>query len=102
MDKSTGITRRVDNLGRVVLPVELRRALNIGERDSLEIYIDGEKIILRKHEIACVFCGNTQDIGRFQGKLVCRSCFGKLKGVSDFHALGSEDFAEISEIENAG
>jgi transcriptional pleiotropic regulator of transition state genes len=74
MIKSTGIVRRVDELGRVVLPIELRRTLDISERDALEIYVDGEKIILRKYEPACVFCGNAQDVQMFRGKNVCRNC----------------------------
>jgi transcriptional pleiotropic regulator of transition state genes len=76
--KSTGIVRRVDELGRVVLPIELRRTLNIADRDSLEIYVDGEKIVLRKYEPACVFCGSLEDVGPFKGKNVCAAC---LKGL---------------------
>ena len=55
--KSTGIVRKVDELGRIVLPIEMRRTLDIGERDSLEIYVEGDGIILKKHQNACVFCG---------------------------------------------
>ncbi|HHY93846.1 MAG TPA: AbrB/MazE/SpoVT family DNA-binding domain-containing protein [Firmicutes bacterium] len=72
--KSTGIVRKVDELGRVVIPIELRRTMSIAERDSLEIYVDGDKIILRKYEPACVFCGNAADVVHFQGKNVCRDC----------------------------
>ena len=74
MMKSTGIVRKVDELGRVVIPIELRRTLDIEERDSLEIYVDGDKIILRKYEPACVFCGNAQNVEHFRGKNVCRNC----------------------------
>ena len=56
--KATGIVRKVDSLGRIVLPIELRRTLGIGELDPLEIFVDGEKIILRKYEPACTFCEN--------------------------------------------
>lgn len=77
--KSTGIVRRVDELGRVVLPIELRRTLNIADRDSLEIYVDGEKIVLRKYEPACVFCGNLDDVGPFRGKNVCGDCLSVLR-----------------------
>jgi transcriptional pleiotropic regulator of transition state genes len=80
MIKSTGIVRRVDELGRVVLPIELRRTLDISEKDALEIYVDGEKIILRKYEPACVFCGNAQDVQNFRGKNVCRSCIEDMIG----------------------
>ena len=72
--KSTGIVRKVDELGRIVLPMELRRTLGIAEKEALEIYVDLEKIILKKYEPACVFCGNAHDIQVFHGKNVCRAC----------------------------
>lgn len=74
MIKSTGIVRKVDELGRVVIPIELRRTLGIDEKDALEIYVDHEKIILKKYEPACVFCGNAEDIHVFKGKNVCTRC----------------------------
>jgi transcriptional pleiotropic regulator of transition state genes len=74
MMKSTGIVRKVDNLGRIVLPMELRRTLGIDEKDALEIFVDQEKIILKKYEPACVFCGNATDNQLFHGKNVCREC----------------------------
>ena len=72
--KSTGIVRKVDELGRIVLPIELRRTLGIDEKDALEIYVDQERIILRKYEPACVFCGNASNNQMFHGKNVCREC----------------------------
>ena len=72
--KSTGIVRKVDELGRVVIPIELRRTMDIEEKDALEIYVDGDKIILRKYEPACVFCGNAKDVENFRGKNVCKEC----------------------------
>lgn len=72
--KSTGIVRKVDELGRVVLPIELRRTLGIDEKDALEIYVDEEKIILKKYEPACVFCGNAANVQVFRGKNVCLDC----------------------------
>ena len=77
--KSTGIVRKVDELGRIVLPIEMRRTLDIAERDALEIYVDGENIILKKHQPACIFCENTKDIIQFEGKNVCAGCINKLK-----------------------
>jgi transcriptional pleiotropic regulator of transition state genes len=74
MMKSTGIVRKVDELGRIVLPIELRRTLGIDEKDALEIYVDQEKIILKKYEPACVFCGNASENQLFHGKNVCRDC----------------------------
>lgn len=72
--KSTGIIRRVDELGRIVLPIELRRMLDIGERDELEIYIENDHIILQKFEPACIFCGSARSLVNYCGKNVCRSC----------------------------
>ena len=76
--KSTGIVRRVDELGRIVLPIELRRTLNIGEKDSLEIYVDGSNIMLKKYQPACIFCGGAKDITLFKGKNICGSCLREL------------------------
>ncbi|MEM5769773.1 MAG: AbrB/MazE/SpoVT family DNA-binding domain-containing protein [Bacillota bacterium] len=72
--KSTGIVRKVDELGRVVLPIELRRTLDIAEKDSLEIYVDSDRIVLRKYEPACIFCGSMEDTSLFKNKMVCRAC----------------------------
>lgn len=77
--KSTGIVRKVDELGRVVIPIELRRTLQIEEKDSLEIYVDGEHIILKKYEPACIFCGNAKDIIVYKGKNICPDCMAELK-----------------------
>jgi len=79
--KSTGILRKVDELGRVVIPIELRRTLQIAEKDSLEIYVDGEKIILKKYEPACIFCGNADGIRIFKDKNICKECFDLMKSV---------------------
>ena len=68
MMKSTGIVRKVDELGRVVIPIELRRTLGIGEKDALEIYVDGERIMLKKYEPACIFCGNAENVVVLQGQ----------------------------------
>lgn len=76
--KSTGIVRKVDELGRIVLPIEMRRTLDIAEKDALEIYVDGESIILRKYQAACVFCDSTKNIVSFRGRNVCADCIGKL------------------------
>lgn len=76
--KSTGIVRKVDELGRIVLPIELRRSLDIAEKDPLEIYVDDESIILKKYAPACIFCGNANDIVNFKGKKICSECLDKL------------------------
>lgn len=72
--KSTGIVRGVDELGRIVLPVELRKSLDIKEKDSLEIYIDGETILLKKHVRGCIFCDEAKDVSFFNDKPVCSTC----------------------------
>jgi transcriptional pleiotropic regulator of transition state genes len=77
--KSTGIVRRVDELGRVVLPIELRRNLGIGDRDSLEIYVDGERIVLTKYAPACLFCGSLDHVIEYKGKNICQQCLTELK-----------------------
>ena len=77
--KSLGIVRKIDELGRIVLPVELRRTLDIEIKDSLEIYIDGDRIILRKHGDSCVFCGNRDNLVEYKGKMVCANCAGAIK-----------------------
>ncbi|SHH76631.1 MULTISPECIES: AbrB/MazE/SpoVT family DNA-binding domain-containing protein [Sporanaerobacter] len=77
--KSTGIVRKVDELGRVVIPIELRRTLEIAEKDALEIYVDGEQIILKKYAPACIFCGQAKDVQVFKGKNICPACLEELK-----------------------
>lgn len=77
--KSTGVVRRVDELGRIVIPIELRRTLNIAEKDALEIYVDGEQIILKKYEPACIFCGDASDVINYRGKNICKHCLQELK-----------------------
>lgn len=72
--KSTGIVRKVDGLGRIVLPIELRRTLGIEEKDRIEIFVDGESIILRKYQPACIFCDNAKDIINYKGKNICPDC----------------------------
>ncbi len=77
--KSTGIVRKIDELGRVVIPIELRRTLGIGEKDALEIYVDEERIIFKKYEPACTFCDSANDITHFKGKNICKSCIEEMK-----------------------
>ena len=76
--KSTGIIRKVDELGRIVLPIELRRTLDIAERDELEIYMENDRIILQKFEPACVFCGSFRNLISFRRKNVCSECVRKM------------------------
>lgn len=76
--KSTGIIRRVDDLGRIVLPIELRRKLDIAERDELEIYMEKDRIILQKFDPACVFCGSSRGLISYRRKNVCSECIKKM------------------------
>ncbi|SEG04180.1 transcriptional pleiotropic regulator of transition state genes [Caloramator fervidus] len=77
--KSTGVVRKVDELGRIVIPIELRRTLEIGEKDALEIYVDGEHIILKKYQPACIFCGDAKDVVNYKGKNICQNCLEELR-----------------------
>lgn len=79
--KSTGIVRKVDELGRIVIPKETRRVFNIEEGDPLEIYTEGESIVLRKYNPGCIFCGEAKDIMVIKGKPICKHCLEELKGV---------------------
>ena len=79
--KSTGIIRKVDDLGMIVLPIELRRILDIAERDELEIFMEGDQIILRKYEPACIFCDSDKRLILYNGKNVCRECIRKMSDV---------------------
>ena len=77
--KSTGIVRRIDELGRIVLPAELRRTLNIGERETMEIFVDGSSIVLKKSSSACIFCDSARDVVLFKGKNICTRCLRQLR-----------------------
>lgn len=72
--KSTGIVRKLDELGRIVLPMELRRTLEISRSDPIEIYTDNDKIILKKYQRTCIFCDGTDDVTEFHGKMICNEC----------------------------
>ena len=68
--KTSGIVRKLDHLGRVVLPVEMRRLLNISEKDALEIFVQDDSIVIRKHHDECVFCGSVRDVVSIKGRNV--------------------------------
>lgn len=77
--KSTGIVRNLDQLGRIVIPIEMRKQFDLGEKDPVEIYIEDNKIILKKHEPNCVFCGESQNIFSYKGKNICKQCVKNLE-----------------------
>lgn len=81
--KSTGMVRPVDELGRIVLPKELRRSLDINPRDSVEIFTDGDRIILQKYQPACIFCGNADRVVYYEGKRICTECLEKIKAMNN-------------------
>ena len=76
--KSTGIVRKVDELGRIVIPKELRKKFCIEEKDGLEIYVEDDRIILKKYEPSCVFCQNVDNVVDFHGRNVCPDCIKAL------------------------
>lgn len=79
--KSTGIVRKTDELGRVVLPIELRRTLDIGIKDPLEVFTEGDTIILKKYEPSCIFCSEAKDTKVVKGKRICNGCLEELKSL---------------------
>lgn len=76
--KSTGIVRRVDELGRVVIPKELRKKFDIKEKDGMEIYVEDDRIIMKKYEPSCIFCESADNIFKFKGKNICQNCNAEL------------------------
>lgn len=76
--KSTGIVRKIDELGRIVLPIELRRTYDLAVKDAVEIYTDDDKIILKKFQRACIFCGECDNVSEFKGRTVCSACAAEL------------------------
>ena len=83
MIKSTGIVRRMDELGRVVIPMELRNQFKIVEKDPIEIFVDGSSIILRKYLPNCIFCGGTKDLLEYNDKLICNKCADKISNLNN-------------------
>ena len=81
--KSTGVVRKVDKLGRIVLPKELREVLNVAIQDPLEIYIDSNSILLKKYQPGCIICGSMDDTIRFKEKLICTKCINIIKNYNE-------------------
>lgn len=72
--KATGIIRPIDELGRVVLPIELRKVMNLNRKDLLEIFVEGSQIILKKYHKSCIFCGENEDLIDYKDKCICKKC----------------------------
>lgn len=79
--KATGIVRKLDVLGRIVIPKELRTTLDLNETDPIEIFVEGNDIILRKYQPACIFCNDATDIFQYGGKNICKECLAKIKNL---------------------
>ena len=79
--KTTGIVRQMDSLGRIVLPIELRRSFDLKEHDRVEISVEEDRIVLRKFEPSCVLCGGTKELTEFRGKLLCGKCVRDISGL---------------------
>ena len=77
--KSTGIVRKVDELGRIVLPIELRRSLDINYKELLEIMVDGNSVVLRKFDSNCSFCGADGKLTAYRGKMICKRCLREIR-----------------------
>lgn len=77
--KSTGIVRKVDELGRVVIPIELRRTMGIEIKDPIEIFVEGQNIILKKYQPSCIFCNSMNDVVYYKGKNICADCLRELR-----------------------
>ena len=77
--KSTGVVRKVDELGRIVIPMELRKTFGIQIKDALEIYTDENKIILKIYEPACIFCGSANEVKFFKNKIICSECVENIR-----------------------
>ncbi len=79
MGKTTGIVRKIDHLGRIVVPKEMCRTLHIAQGDPLEISLEGKRIVITKHEVGCIFCDAHDGLTDYSGKLICRNCLKSLK-----------------------
>jgi AbrB family transcriptional regulator, transcriptional pleiotropic regulator of transition state genes len=79
--QSIGVVRKLDQLGRIVIPMELRKSLDIQQKDDIEIFVSSEGIVLRKYHPVCVFCGESEDVLSVQDKLVCKHCLSELKSL---------------------
>ncbi len=77
--KSTGIVRRIDELGRIVLPIEIRKTLALSSKDTVEIFVNGDTIILKKYEPSCIFCGSLGNAKLFKGRMVCEECIADIQ-----------------------
>ena len=95
MKKSTGIIRKVDELGRIVIPIEIRNQFNITEKDQMEIYVEGSNIILKKYELNCIFCGSNKDLQVYSEKPICEKCCENIKKTLWYKFLHNLDLTKV-------
>lgn len=81
--KSTGIVRNLDELGRIVIPKEIRKKMEIDQKDPIEIFIDGNSVILKKYEKGCIFCNNSKDLQVYKDKLICKKCLNSISALQN-------------------
>mgnify|MGYP001132964172 CR=1 FL=1 len=81
--KATGVVRKIDELGRIVIPIELRNKLGISEKDPMEIFVEGSNIVLKKFDTHCIFCGSSKKLVEYKDKLICSKCAKKLSELSE-------------------
>lgn len=81
--KSTGMIRKIDDLGRIVIPMEIRNALDLEKHAAMEIFVEGDNIVLTRHTTSCLFCGEKETPYYFHGKMICRNCMNELKKQTD-------------------
>lgn len=81
--KASGIVRHIDELGRIVIPKEMRRTLEINAEDPVEIRLEGDRVILSKYQKSCIFCGSEAETAAYKGKIVCRACLTEMSRAVD-------------------
>jgi AbrB family transcriptional regulator, transcriptional pleiotropic regulator of transition state genes len=81
--KATGVVRKLDQLGRIVIPIEVRRGLDLAREDPIEIFVEGDCIVLKKYLPSCIFCSDTQNVSIHKGKLVCNRCIAEMKKAAE-------------------
>ncbi|MBQ7474458.1 MAG: AbrB/MazE/SpoVT family DNA-binding domain-containing protein [Clostridia bacterium] len=79
--KALGIIRPIDELGRIVLPVETRKMMDLSPKDGVEVFVEDDKIILKKYRPSCIFCGEADGVTDFKGKKICRACLEEMRGI---------------------
>lgn len=76
---ATGVLRKIDGLGRIVIPMEIRNKLDISQNDPLEIHVEGSQIVIKRYEPDCTFCGSSKNVVEYKGKNICDKCLNELK-----------------------